>query len=191
MRRVTVVPVVLFAAGHAKRDIPDAVAVAAARHAGLVWRQAEPLGLHPQLVELSALRYDEATAGRPVIADEDAMLIVVGRGSSDPEAAAATRAFVELRATTRRTGRTVTAFTALCDPRLEDVLREAAASPFRRIVVQPHLLFSGEIMDRLRRLTTEAAAAAPDREWLVTQHLGAHDLLIEALASRIDETANP
>src|SRR5262245_51578729 len=52
VRTLTVAPVILFAAGHAKRDIPEAVAHVAARHAGLTWRSAEPLGLHPRLVAL-------------------------------------------------------------------------------------------------------------------------------------------
>src|SRR5258707_5141020 len=40
VRRVTVVPVLLFAAGHAKRDIPAAVEEAAARHPEITVRQA-------------------------------------------------------------------------------------------------------------------------------------------------------
>ena len=56
VRRFTVAPVVLFAAGHAKRDIPDAVSAASSQHAHLQWRQAGPLGLQRDLVELAARR---------------------------------------------------------------------------------------------------------------------------------------
>src|SRR5688572_8499591 len=91
VRRLVVAPLVLLAEGHAKRDIPAAVAAAIGGSRGLTWVQTAPLGRHPQIVELSELRYDEAIADLPAVAPADTLLIVVGRGSSDPQAAAETR----------------------------------------------------------------------------------------------------
>jgi sirohydrochlorin ferrochelatase len=188
--RLIVAPVILFAAAHAKDDIPAAVAAApAGGRDGLFWIQTDPLGLHPQLVELSRLRYDEAIAAAPPtdepIEPAETLLILVGRGSSDAEAVADMEAFARRRTDETPVGRVMAAFVAVAEPRLDDVLRQAAAWPFRRVVVQPHLLFHGELLDGLRRRVAAAAESAPDRQWIVTAHLGPHELLIDALCERI------
>ena len=61
-RRVTVVPLLLTAAGHAKRDIPGAIAEVSGVHPELVVRQTAALDCHPRIVDLSTRRYDEALA---------------------------------------------------------------------------------------------------------------------------------
>src|SRR5438309_12008985 len=55
-QRIVTFPLLLFAAGHAKEDIPAAVASALARRGrnDVVQLQAGHLGCHPALVELSA-----------------------------------------------------------------------------------------------------------------------------------------
>ena len=50
------VPLMLSAAGHAKGDIPAALARERTRHPGLRWTYGRPLGPHPRLVELLAAR---------------------------------------------------------------------------------------------------------------------------------------
>jgi sirohydrochlorin cobaltochelatase len=185
VRRMVVAPLVLFAAGHAKRDIPDAVAAAVGGAGDLTWTQTAPLGLHPQIIELSEWRYDEAVAGLPPVAPSDAMLIVVGRGSSDPQAVAETHELARRRAARRPLGRVVTAFTAMSEPLLENVLREAASLPFRQVIVQPHLLFAGELVERVRRRTTEIAESASEKVWHAAPHLGPHALVIDVLVSEI------
>src|SRR3954463_14632376 len=60
--RLVTVPLLLFAAGHAKRDIPRQVSAALARRgqSHIEQVQAAHLGCHPALIELSRLRMDEA-----------------------------------------------------------------------------------------------------------------------------------
>ena len=57
------VPLMLSAAGHAKGDIPAALARERARHPGLTWTYGRPLGPHPALLELLAARI--AAVSRP------------------------------------------------------------------------------------------------------------------------------
>jgi sirohydrochlorin cobaltochelatase len=137
------------------------------------------------------LRYEEAIADAPPVEPGDTLLVVVGRGSSDPQAAAETREFAALRSARQSFGRVVTAFTALCEPLLDDVLREAAAAPFGRVVVQPHLLFAGELAGRVRRQTEAAAASAPKQQWRIASHLGPHALVVAAVAEEIAAAVRP
>lgn len=79
-REVVVAPLLLFAAGHAKRDVPTAVRTSAAHH-GLVAREAGVLGLHEDLVRCSRSRLQEAAREA-----DRAFMVFVGRGASDPTA---------------------------------------------------------------------------------------------------------
>jgi sirohydrochlorin cobaltochelatase len=181
---VVAAPVLLFRAGHARRDVPEALAAAAARR-GLPVRQAEPLGCHPALVALARRRRAEALAGRDAVAAAATRLVVLGRGSSDP------RAVCQLCRLTLATtaGATVPplhlGFAAAARPTLDEALAAAAADPgVRRIVVQPHLLFSGHVEGQVAAAIDRGRAARPDVEWLRVARLGADPAVAEALVAR-------
>src|SRR4029079_4749209 len=91
IRHLTVAPLLLFAAGHAKRDIPTAVAAAIKARGGpndLQVVQLPPLECHARIVELSTQRFNESLRDRRAIPSYDTMLLLVARGSSYPEALA-------------------------------------------------------------------------------------------------------
>lgn len=192
VHEVIVTPVLLFAAGHAKRDIPEAVAAAASRVPGIMVRQAEHLGAEPGLLALSEKRCDEALAGAAKSFGQS-LLVLVGRGSLDAEATAEMHAFAEARARIFQSGgkpspSVEVAFVAMCEPRLSEVLERAAAGPPQRIVVQPHLLFGGVLLDRIADTVREFAIRHPQHEWLMADYLGPHPLVAEALLARAAAT---
>src|SRR6266511_2321705 len=78
--RLAAVPLVLVAAGHAKGDIPAALTREQQRHPGLHVAYGRPLGPHPTI--LTVLRQRLSTAG----ADPHTTVLLVGRGSTDPDA---------------------------------------------------------------------------------------------------------
>ncbi len=63
------------------------------------------------------------------------------------------------------------AFLAMARPLLEEQLRVVAGRGYGRVVVQPHLLFQGELVESVERQVAEAAARHPQIEWIVTQPL--------------------
>jgi sirohydrochlorin cobaltochelatase len=170
---LVVVPLLLFAAGHAKDDLPRAVerAVRQLPDGSLPWVQAQHLGSDRLIVGTSEQRFDEAISGRPNIPDSDTCLLLVGRGSSDESAVLEMHHFAQLRAGTF-TGREVrVAFVARAQPRLADELDRVAAAGFRRVIVQPHLLFEGEVMASIREAVERTQAKWPERDWIVTNVL--------------------
>jgi sirohydrochlorin ferrochelatase len=183
-RRIVVAPVILLAAGHIRRDIPRAVAAAAAPFPDIAFEQAEHLGCHEAIVTLSAQRYDEALAGRSRVAVEESALVVVGRGSRDAQARDEMLRFVGERGRLATAGQVRTAFLAMADPPLAPVLEEMARSGAKRIVVQPHLLFSGELLARIRAIVEQCASRHAHAQWLVTNHLGPSELLAKAVVER-------
>jgi sirohydrochlorin ferrochelatase len=193
VREITVVPLLLFAAGHVKRDIPAAVAraveQAALGSAPIVVRQAGHLGCHQRVLELSVKRFRQAmamrnpTGGGPVPA-RDTLLVMVGRGSTDRQANEEMRRFAELRAGLAPVARTEVCFLAMARPSLQTVLNQVVQSPYRRIVVQPHLLFHGQLVAQWHACLQVASQQRPDCQWLVARHLGPDPLLVDAIADR-------
>ncbi len=97
-KQVVVVPVLLFSAGHAKRDIPEAACRVAREFSGIAVWQAQHLGCQSDLVALSQQRYEEAIVGQPSdLTPADNWLVLVGRGSWDAGATAEMHAFAALR----------------------------------------------------------------------------------------------
>jgi sirohydrochlorin cobaltochelatase len=185
IRRLTVAPLLLFAAGHAKRDIPLAVAAAikaCGRPNDLQIDQLPPLECHARIVELSTQRFNESLRDRRSVALDDTMLLFVARGSSYPEALAEMQRFARLRAQQTPVGRTEVCFAAVAEPDLAEGLRRAAVSQHRRIVVQPHLLFAGQVLLQIERAVAAIAETHSDKEWIVTAHLGPSPLVVAAVA---------
>jgi sirohydrochlorin cobaltochelatase len=191
VKSVVVVPVLLFAAGHAKRDIPAVVAEVAVDFPGIAVRQARHLGCQDEIVRLSHERYEEAMAAHGALNAETTQLVLVGRGSLDSEATAEMRQFAALRAARLATMPVAVGFVAMAEPRLADVLEAAAASGARQIVVQPHLLFGGILLDRIGDRVDDFAQRFPHVRWITTAHLGPAPRVAEAVLARALDSLSP
>jgi sirohydrochlorin cobaltochelatase len=189
-RRVVVVPLLLFSAGHAQRDIPLAVRAAAAAHPEVSIAEAAHLGCHRLLLELSARRYEEAIAAAPPAAESETALVLVGRGSHDPAATAEMQRFLELRRAMTPVGHAIKCFVSMAEPRLEAVLDGFAECGARRVIVQPHLLFDGVLVDRIGSAVAGHAQHHPRTHWQVAAHLGCDSLLADAIAARAGEAVD-
>lgn len=189
--RVSVVPLLLFAAQHVRRDIPAAVSRAASRFQGLETRFTSHLGCHPKIIELSRLRFREAICGRMQVDPCETLAIVVGRGSRDLRATQEMLHLVELLQDPNVASHFEAAFLAMEQPMLAARLAELAPSAFRRIVLQPHLLLPGVLVDRTRQVAEAASARLGGTEIVITAPLGPHPLVAEAVVDIIAATANP
>ena len=217
VRHIVVSPLLLFAAGHAKQDIPAAMEAALQRHPGIEWRQADPLGCHPALLELSARRFAAAIAERPVdirhripspgdlrsakwlgrrpatargpATARRSRLILVGRGSHDLEAIQETTRYVKLLAERVGIDEPQVAFLAMAEPRLGQLLADAAESKCDVVIVQPHLLFYGELLEDLQRQVGDWSTREPDKQWILTEHLGAEPEVVAAVIERYQTAA--
>jgi sirohydrochlorin cobaltochelatase len=148
------VPLILLAAGHAKGDIPAALARERGRHPGLRTRYARPLGVHPEIIGLLRGRLAVSALPRP-----DAVLLV-GRGTTDPDANADLhRAARLLWETTREAGVEFVepAFVSLARPSVGEGLERLARLGARRVTVLPYFLFAGVLPDRIVQHSERAA----------------------------------
>jgi sirohydrochlorin ferrochelatase len=81
--------------------------------------------------------------------------------------------FARLRTVQTPVGATEGAFLAMAQPAVSDVLPLLGAQNWRRIVVQPHLLFQGLLLEELAAAVRTMAARHPHQEWVVVPHLAA------------------
>lgn len=196
VRRMVVVPALLFAAGHAKEDIPAAVRAAVEEASGVAVQQASHFGLHRDILELSRRRYEQAVAGQGSVAPQRTCLVMVGRGSRDASAAAEMREFARQRGEQAGVAETRVGFIAMAQPSLAEVLPEIAARGYSRIVVQPHLLFAGDMQLSIARQVALAAEKHPDQQWLLASVLGddltsdgdAGELLVAAILDLFEQS---
>lgn len=186
LQEVVLVPLLLLAAGHAKRDIPAAAAQAAAR-TGMRVRQSAVLGCHPRILALSAERFRSAVG--PGYAPEEVLWLLVGRGNRDADAAAELGRFVTSRLALTPVGHSVVAFLAMAHPRIEDVLPQVAATHVSTVVVQPHLLFPGALLARLRRIVEEQDRSGLRQQWILADCLGSDRAVAQVVVERFRETA--
>ena len=182
--RIVVMPLMLFAAAHAKRDIPDAVMSAARKHPQLNVSFAKHLSCHPSIVALSRQRFAEALGGVAPGSVDETVLVLVGRGSNDVEATAEMHQFARIRAGQRDAALVEVAFVSMASPSLTEALSRAGDSGVRRIVVQPHLLFGGVLIDRVAETVRDFAARYPCADWRVAGQLGPSELIVQTVRDR-------
>lgn len=193
---VHVAPLLLFAAGHAKQDIPEMVlqciqadprnqADRRNQADSLTMDQSRPLSRHPSILKLTTQRIDEALRDSDADPNRTAV-VMVGRGSYDPCASADMRVLTEIIRHRMKLPNVVTAFYAMAEPRLPAVLRDVAnTGNFDRVLVYSHLLFHGRLYQAIVKQTNEAAAEFPKIDFRCTDYLGANASVAEAIADRV------
>ncbi|TXJ72682.1 sirohydrochlorin chelatase [Streptomyces lavendulae] len=184
VRRFAAVPLMLVSAGHAKGDIPAALAREKKRHPGISYTYGRPLGPHPALLNVLERRLDD------VIGDQDraeVTVLLVGRGSTDPDANAEVFKAARLFWEGRGYAGVETAFVSLAAPDVPSGLDRCVALGARKIVVLPYFLFTGILPDRVRRQTEEWAAAHPETPVSSADVIGPEPELLDLVLERYEE----
>ena len=183
------VPGMLFAAGHAKNDIPSVLNTFEAQHPEMEIRYARELGIDDRLIRAAGDRIREAldAAGDEVPLHET-MLVVVGRGASDPDANSNVAKVMRMLWEGFGFGWGETAYSGVTFPLVEPALEHAARLGYRRIVVFPYFLFTGVLVKRIYEHTGRVAARHPGIEFVEAPYLNDHPAVLDAFAKRVEET---
>lgn len=183
--RALAVPGMLFAAGHAKNDIPSVLNAWAAEHPEVRVDYGRELGIDPKLVRAAGARVEEALAAAGSgIRREDTLLAVVGRGASDPDANANVAKVMRLLWEGLGMGWGEAAYSGVTFPVVGPALDRAARLGFPRVVVFPYFLFTGVLVKRIYAEVDRAAARHPDIEFVKAPYLADHPLVLDTFAER-------
>ncbi|MGQ4418828.1 sirohydrochlorin chelatase [Streptomyces sp. SAS_269] len=186
VRRFAAVPLMLVSAGHAKGDIPAALSREKERHPGVSYTYGRPLGPHPALLNVLERRLEQALAGTSA-ERSDVTVLLVGRGSTDPDANADLHKAARLLWEGRGYAGVETAFVSLAAPDVPSGLDRCVRLGARRIVVLPYFLFTGILPDRVRRQTEDWAAARPEFEVRSADVIGPEPELLDLVMERYAE----
>lgn len=189
VKRVLAVPGMLFAAGHAKNDIPSVLNTYAAAHPGFEITYGRELGVDLKMLRAAGDRVEEAIAAAPRqdISRHETLLLVVGRGASDPDANANVAKVMRLLWEGMGFGWGEVAYSGVTFPLVAPALDHAVRLGYRRIVVFPYFLFTGVLVKRIYAAAEEARAKHPQIEVLDAPYLSDHPLVVETVIDRIQE----
>ena len=191
IRKVLAVPGMLFAAGHAKNDIPSVLNAYQAQNPELEISYARELGIDLKLIRAAGERVEDALqkAGDGV-SREDTLLVVVGRGASDPDANSNVAKVTRMLWEGLGLGWAETAYSGVTFPLVEPGLEHATRLGYKRIVVFPYFLFTGILVQRIYHYTDIVAATHPEIEFIKASYLNDHPLVLDAFAERVEEIRN-
>ena len=141
--RISVIPLMLNAAGHAKSDVPAVVLAARRRHPGVEVHYGRPLGPDHALLSLASQRISSAGgAGLP--------LALLARGTSDPDANGDACKAGRLVGECVGSRVVVTGFSGVTWPGVPDALEQLRMLGSDRIVCFAWFLFTGVLLERMK-----------------------------------------
>jgi precorrin-8X/cobalt-precorrin-8 methylmutase len=187
-KEVAVVPGVLLAARHAKNDMPAEVLALARDYPAIDFHFGAPLGLHPKLLQLAQERVvsAEGTSSRTV-RRADTCLVVVGRGTTDPDANGDVAKMARMLEEGMGFGAVHVCYSGTAAPLVADGLRAAARMGYARLIVLPFFLFDGVLVKRIYAAADDIAAREPGIEVLKAGYFGVHPLVADVMIERAAE----
>ena len=183
---IDAVPGMLFAAGHAKNDIPSVLNGFAAANLGLAIRYGRDLAVDPLLLRAAAERIEAAQEPGDA-APAESLLVVVGRGTSDPDANSNIAKVTRMLWEGLGFGWAETCYSGVTTPLVGPALERIAGFGFKRIVVFPYFLFTGVLVRRIYDAVDAAARAHPGIAFRKAAYLNDHPLVVDAFLARIAE----
>ena len=184
---VLAVPGMLFAAGHAKNDIPSVLNTYAAAN-DLKISYGKDLGIDPKMLRAAGDRVQEALdKADPHTSKHETLLVVVGRGASDPDANSNVSKVTRMLWEGFGFGWAETAYSGVTFPLVEPALEHATRLGFKRIIVFPYFLFTGILVDRIYQSTDEVATRHPEIEFIKAPYLNDHPAVIDTFVERVEQ----
>ena len=185
--RILAVPGMLFAAGHAKNDIPSVLNTYAAEN-NIQIEYGKELGIDTKMLKAAGDRVEEAIASAPgKIERHETLLLVVGRGASDPDANSNVSKVTRMLWEGLGLGWAETAYSGVTFPLVGAALEHCAKLGFKRIIVFPYFLFTGILVDRIFRAMDEVAEKYPNIQFVRAGYLNDHDAVVETFAERVGQ----
>lgn len=186
--KILALPGMLFAAGHAKNDIPSVLNRYEAEHPDVTIAYGRDLGIDLKMLRAAGDRVQQALdAADSDVPRHETALVVVGRGTSDPDANSNITKVMRMLWEGFGFGWGETAYSGVTFPLVEPSLRHVAKLGYRRVVVFPYFLFTGILVERIYEHTDIVARDHPEIEFVKAGYLNDHPLVLEVFEDRLQE----
>jgi sirohydrochlorin cobaltochelatase len=186
---IIAVPGMLFAATHAKKDIPSVLTTYLKKNPELQIKYGRELGLHPQMISAFKMRILECLGLSHVHDGDlyDTMLVVVGRGTSDTYANAEVAKLTRIVTEDLGFGWSETVYAGVTFPSVGQGLSTIVRLGYEKVVVAPYFLFTGRLIDRIHNYVDLVAKENPQIKFHKAHYLADQDHVIDTFIERIDE----
>lgn len=178
--KIIALPVLLLTAVHAKVDIPNELARLSALFPGIELEYGRPIGVHRKMIDTLIERIEETGE----VLDGNSRVLLVGRGSSDPDVKNDLNAIAEMLK--RKTGvkRVQTCFLTATSPSLEDGMELIGEDKNSKMFVIPYLLFTGILMNHINKVIKNHPQS---HQFILCNYLGYHPNIESVIQERVLE----
>jgi sirohydrochlorin cobaltochelatase len=183
-RIIAAVPLMLLAAGHAKDDIPATLVREKMSHPEVGFEYGRALGIRPELLELMD---EKISAVVPEEEKEETAVLVVGRGSSDPDANSDLFKVSRLFYEGRPYPMVETAYVSMTPPSVNEGLKRLKRLGAKKIAVFSYFLFTGVLEERIRNQSEEFTGKNPELAISYAGYFGPHEKVVDLVMDRYRE----
>lgn len=181
-KKIIAVPLLLLTAAHAKVDIPNELMRVKKLFPGIDVAYSQPIGVHSSIPAIIQERILESNQQLT----KDSIVLLVGRGSSDPDVKRDLREIADMLKNHLKLERVDTSFLVAASPSFEEALQNARNTNYKKMFVIPYLLFTGILMKNIDKMI-QVHKQQTDQDIILCSYLGYHPALKKILYDRIME----
>lgn len=185
--QVAVLPITLLAANHAKLEVPEYLDAARQQYPGVAFHYGRPLAIDPLLLSILRERFAETEAAHGPFDRAETAVILVGRGSSDPDANSDVAKIARIFLEQEGVALVDICYTGVTYPDLPTVMRRLARLGVGRVVVLPYFLFTGVLVRRIEGWVRQMQAEFPAIPIHLGRYFGDHPKLLTLIFAREQE----
>ena len=179
---IMAIPILLLTAAHAKMDIPNELTKLQLRFPDVEVKFGQPIGVNEKMIDLLLERIEDTKS--PI--KEESMVLLVGRGSSDPDVKRDLTRIGEMLKQRSPVKRVEVCFLTAAKPSFQESLEEAKRSGAKQVFVIPYLFFTGVLMGRIEN-SIQKGNIDQKTEWILCRFLGYHPIIEEIFYEQIIE----
>ena len=178
---ISVIPILLLSANHAKQDIPLEIHKAQKLYPSVSISIGQPFGIHEKLV----ISLHERILEKNTLRENDVDILLIGRGSSDIQVQTDLQSIANLLKQKFQYSTVDTCFLYGNGPSFEDVLQQLNKRE-RKVFIVPYLLFTGLLKMGIRKKIEKLGLS--EDQIVLCECLGYDNNVREVLVERVNET---
>ncbi len=186
IRKIYALPVILFAGSHAKNDIPYELNTIQSRYDDLSIVMGRPLGVSSFLLDLSKKILSEKESELAPVDRKDTCLVVVGRGTTDPDSNSDVHKLCSMVWEGMGYGFATVGYSGTAYPSVAEALELTNKLGFKRTLVIPFFFFTGVLLERIYKVVEDFNANVPS-EYVHTRAFGTDEYILKAFDERLQE----
>ncbi|MGE6379434.1 sirohydrochlorin chelatase [Peribacillus muralis] len=179
---IVAIPLLLLTAVHAKHDIPIILDKMKRQYPAVTLKYGRPIGVSDEMVDILVERLEETNEK----VTEDSLILLVGRGSSDPDVKRDLGQLADLLRNRLPKSQVQECYLTVATPSYVEALEMADESQANKVFIIPYLLFTGILMQSIQN-GLQKVGDSNGRKIILCNYLGYHPKIERVLKERIHE----